>query len=96
MMQYHSEEVKVMRAAEIRKVLAAYIEDVQPNAFGEVITDKLLTAIRTKSTDISRTMKLFMGAELNIAKQTGDYRIHDMIQKLRQIDRHVTKDKVRT
>lgn len=95
-MQHYTEEVKAMTAAEIREALAAYIEDVQPNAFGEVVTDKLLTAIRTKSADISRTMKLFMAAELNIAKQTDDYRIHDMIQKLRQIDRHVTKGKVHT
>lgn len=95
-MQYKSGIVKTMRAAEIREELVKHIEAVQPNAFGEVITDTLITAIRTKSTDISQPMRLFMGAETQIANQTGDYRIHDMIQYLRQVDRHVTRNKVRT
>lgn len=84
-MQYKSDIVKNMGAAQIRVELAQYIIDVQPNAFGEVITDKLLTAIKAKSTDISQPMKLFMGSETNLARQTGDYRIHDMIQYLRQV-----------
>lgn len=95
-MQYKSEEVKHMKAAEIRDTLSDYIIAVQPKTYSEVITDKLLTAIEHKSADISQTMRWFMSTELIIAKQTNDYRIHDMIQYLRQVDRHVKKGKVRT
>ena len=48
-MHYKAKEVKGMKVAEVREVLAQYIIDVQPNAYGEVITEKLLTAIRTRS-----------------------------------------------
>lgn len=96
MQQYYTEEVKRMRAAEIREELAAYIVAVQPRTYMELLTDKLLIAIEHKSADISQAMKVFMAAELRVAHETGDYRIRDMIQKLRQVDRHVTKGKVRT
>ncbi len=95
-MHYKAKEIKGMKAAEVREVLAQYIIDVQPNAYGEVITEKLLTAIKTRSADISVAMKLFMVSERLIADQTKDYRIHDMIEHLRQVDRHVKKGKVAT
>lgn len=96
MQQYYTEEVKRMKVAEVRKQLAEYIIAVQPRTRLELLTDKLLTAIQYKSADISQAMKVFMAAELIIARETGEYRFRDMIQKLRQVDRHVKKNKVRT
>lgn len=91
------DDVKKMPIAEIRETLRQYIEDVQPKLYTELLTDRLLTAIETKSADISQAMKIFMAAELNIANQTGDYHIHDMVQKLRQYDRFASKkNKVQT
>lgn len=92
-MHYKAEEVKNMKAAEIRQVLGQYIVDVLPKAYGKVIAEELLTAIRNKSMEQSVEAKLFMAAEREIAEQTGDYRIHDMIQYLRQVDRQVKKHK---
>lgn len=94
--QYHTDEIKRMPVAQVREQLAAYIEAVQPRTYLELLTDKLLIAIEHKSADISQAMRVFMAAELRVAKETGDYRIKDMIQKLRQIDRHVTRNKVYT
>lgn len=93
---YHTEEIKRMKVADIRVELAAYIVAVQPRTYLELLTDKLLIAIEHKSADISQAMRVFMAAELRVAQETGDYRIKDMIQKLRQVDRHVTRNKVRT
>ncbi len=95
-MYYKAKEVKGMKAAEVRIILAQYIIDVQPNAYGEVITEKLLTEIRTRSTDILQSMKLFLTSERLIADRNKDYRIHDMIEYLRQVDRHVKRNKVAT
>ncbi len=95
-MQYYTEEIKKMRVAEVREQLAEYIIAVQPRTRLELLTEKLLIAIEHKSADVSQAMKVFMAAELNIARETGEYRFRDMIQKLRQVDRHVKKDKVRT
>lgn len=92
-MHYKSEEVKNMKAAEIRRILAHYIEDIQPRVFGKNITDDLLSAIQNKSMDICKYAKSLMADELIIANKTGDYRIHDMLQYLRQVDRHVKKNK---
>ena len=95
-MQYYTEEIKKMRVAEVREQLAEYIIAVQPRTRLELLTEKLLIAIEHKSADVSQAMKVFMAAELNIARETGEYHFRDMIQKLRQVDRHVKKDKVRT
>ena len=68
-MHYKAEEVKNMKAAEIRQVLGQYIVDVLPKAYGKVIAEELLTAIRNKSMEQSVEAKLFMAAEREIAEQ---------------------------
>ena len=68
-MHYKAKEVKGMKVAEVREVLAQYIIDVQPNAYGEVITEKLLTAIRTRSSDISVTMNVYTNIGLDDAEK---------------------------
>ncbi len=93
-MHYKAKEVKGMKAAVIRETLLEYIEAVQPNCGGEVVTEKLMNAVRARSTDISETMRWFLVQERLIAEQNGDYRIHDMIEYLRQVDRFVKKGKL--
>jgi hypothetical protein len=52
-MQYKAKEVKGMKAAEIRNTICDYVEAVQPNFDGVVVTETLIKVIRAKSTDIS-------------------------------------------
>ncbi len=94
-MHYKAQEVKGMKAAEVRETLCEYIEAVQPNCGGEVVTETLIKVIRAKSTDISPTAKWFMVQERLIAEKNKDYRIHDMLQYLRQVDRQVKRNKYR-
>ena len=62
-MQYKAKEVKGMKAAEIRNTICDYVEAVQPNFDGVVVTETLIKVIRAKSTDISPTAKRFMEQE---------------------------------
>ena len=50
-MQYKAKEVKGMKAAEIRNTICDYVEAVQPNFDGVVVTETLIKVIRAKSTD---------------------------------------------
>ena len=94
-MHYKAPEVKGMKAAEVRLQIIDYIEAVQPVLGKTVLTDTLIQAVRTRSTDKSDEMRWFMTSERLIADETKDYRIHDMILYLRQVDRHVKrKDKI--
>ena len=94
-MQYKAKEVKGMKAAEIRNTICDYVEAVQPNFDGVVVTETLIKVIRAKSTDISPTAKRFMEQERLIAEENGDFRIHDMILYLRQVDRQVKRNNYR-
>ncbi len=93
-MHYKAQEVKGIKAAEVRETLLEYIDAVQPNCGGEVVTEKLKKAILARSADISETMRSFLVQERLIADKNKDYRIHDMIEYLRQVDRHVKKGKI--
>ncbi len=93
-MHYKAQEVKGIKAAEVRETLLEYIDAVQPNCGGEVVTEKLKKAILARSADISETMRWFLVQERLIADKNKDYRIHDMIEYLRQVDRHVKKGKI--
>ena len=88
-MHYKAQEVKGIKAAEVRETLLEYIDAVQPNCGGE-----LKKAILARSADISETMRWFLVQERLIADKNKDYRIHDMIEYLRQVDRHVKKGKI--
>ena len=93
-MHYKAQEEKGMKAAEIRNIICDYIEAVQPNFDGVVVTETLIKVVRAKSTDVSPSAKRFMEQERLIAEETKDYRIHDMILYLRQVDRSVKKGKI--
>ena len=93
-MHYKAQEVKGMKAAEVRNIICDYIEAVQPNFDGVVVTETLIKVVRAKSTDASPSAKRFMEQERLIAEETKDYRIHDMILYLRQVDRSVKKGKI--
>ena len=93
-MHYKAQEVKGIKAAEVRETLLEYIDAVQPNFDGVVVTETLIKVVRAKSTDVSPSAKRFMEQERLIAEETKDYRIHDMILYLRQVDRSVKKGKI--
>ena len=50
-MQYKAKEVKGMKAAEIRNTICDYVEAVQPNFDGVVVTETLIKVIRAKAAD---------------------------------------------
>ena len=93
-MHYKAQEVKGMKAAEVRNIICDYIEAIQPNFDGVVVTETPIKVVRAKSTDVSPSAKRFMEQERLIAEETKDYRIHDMILYLRQVDRSVKKGKI--
>lgn len=85
---YKTDCYKGKSANQIREELKQYILDVEPNNGSEILTDRLLEDLRKRKVDKSPVWKEFFRNETQIAQETGSWEIHDLIQRLRQLDRN--------
>ena len=70
---------------QIREELKQYILAVEPKSGDHVLTNDDL---RKHKVDKSPTWKTFLQNETQIARETGSWEIHDLIVRVRQLDRN--------